>query len=109
MIYLIYVFAIMGFAFTSTTIYKTTKKKLRLIKEEYLVRGFIKKVKEKYPDIIVEYSYDKYEGEWFIRHDYVETYEDIEFCEYIGGLMSPIYDKKFFNWSFGYDYDRFEK
>lgn len=104
--YLIYVFAIIGFIFVSTTAYKTIKDKLRLIKEEYLVKGFIKKVKEKYPDIVIDYVYDKYEKEWFIRHDYIEEYEDMEFCKYVGGLTKPIYNKNFYNWTFGYDYER---
>ena len=69
------------------------------------------KIKEKYPDLYMGYSYDAKEDYYHIWHINSHLqYEDENFLDFIGSLIKEcFYSKDIFNFSFGYDYVEDEK
>jgi len=73
---------------------------------ETYVNKFILKVKDKYPDIIIEYNYNE-DRIFDIRHNNrALQFGDKEFSNYIGALIRDMFfNNNIFNISFGYDYN----
>jgi len=69
------------------------------------------KIKEKYPDLYMGYSYDANEDYYHIWHINSHLqYEDDHFLDFVGSLIKEhFYSKDIFNFSFGYDYMEDEK
>jgi hypothetical protein len=72
---------------------------------------FINKIKIKYPDLKIGYSYDEDENYYHIWHTNSKLqFEDNIFLSYVGGLIREcFYSNDIFNFSFGYDYIEDEK
>lgn len=72
------------------------------------INKFIAAVKEKYPQIIMGYSYDQEYELFNIWHtNKTLQFENKEFLNFSGTLIKNIFfDNEIFNVSFGYDYDR---
>ncbi|QXE18379.1 hypothetical protein [Clostridium sp. 001] len=73
---------------------------------EDLIKVFIKSIKQKYSNIIIDYDYDEDEDIYDIWHNN-ETlqFENESFLDFVGSKMKEIfYNNDMFNFSFGYDY-----
>ena len=72
---------------------------------------FKAKIKEQYPDLTVDYNYDADEDYYDIWHTNSQLqYEDDDFLAFIGGLIREhFYANNLFNFSFGYDHEKFEE
>lgn len=66
---------------------------------------FKAKIKEKYPHLTVDYSYDADEDYYHIWHTNSRLeFEDDVFPGFVGGLIREcFYANNIFNFSFGYD------
>jgi hypothetical protein len=74
-----------------------------------IIRKFIQEVKEKYPDLNLNYEYDKEHRYHNIYHDnQTIDIKDKEFRNYVGRLICKyFYSKHCYNVVFGYDFEKF--
>jgi len=72
---------------------------------------FEAKIKARYPDLRIGYSYDDDEDYYHIWHTNSHLqFEDTAFPGFVGSLIKEcFYSKDIFNFSFGYDYLEDEK
>lgn len=78
------------------------------IKGEEFIQEFIKVIKDKYPDLYINYDYDL-ESDWFeIWHnDFAIQFDDHEFLVFTGQMIKDILCRNnIYNFSFGYDYNK---
>lgn len=78
-----------------------------------LIEQFIKKVKEKYPNLIIGYEniHDEWDSEDFLEiwhTDYELEFNDKEFRSYLGGLIKELFmDNGIYNICVCYEYEKF--
>lgn len=75
------------------------------------INDFKEKIKVKYPELYIGYSYNADEDYYHIWHTNSHLqFEDDDFLKLIGGLIREcFYSKDIYNFSFGYDYLEDEK
>ncbi len=78
-----------------------------MLTKNYIQR-FLNKIHDKYPDLIIGYSYNKDEDYYSIWHtDEVLQFENDEFLNYVGDLIRHLfYNNNIYNISFGYNYEK---
>ena len=72
-------------------------------KKEDLVKNFINKIKEKYPNINIHYSYNIIEDHHNIDHDYIYEFTDEVFRGFAGSKIRELYNNNFYNFCFAFD------
>ncbi len=70
------------------------------------INDFKKRIKEEYPDLHIDYSYDDQEDYYHIWHTNSKLqFKDEGFLVFVGELIKDcLYSKGIFNFSFSYNY-----
>jgi len=69
------------------------------------INYFIYSIKDKYPDINIEYNYDTDDDMYWINHDKQPLDNDHNFNSLVGNLIKELYKKGFTNFCFCYSYE----
>lgn len=82
---------------------------MELKAQQELIENFVSSIEKKYPEIKVEYTYDKDLELHEVLHDSSELqFEDKSFLEFVGTqILEKIYNMNIYNISFGYDHDKY--
>lgn len=78
-------------------------------KQRAAIEKFIDAVKGYSPSLIIGYDYDAEADFYDIWHNSFRLqYNDVAFARFIGGKIQEfLYSRGYYNFSFGYDYNRF--
>jgi len=81
-------------------------RKTNIDTEKHIIR-FIEKLKSQYPELIVDYKYNKEEDQYKIWHTNreIQSSNTNDFLDYCGNLLRIVlYNNNIYNFSFGYNY-----